>query len=619
MQSLTLTMVLGTAEGGTMRLATITNWAYGATVCLTVISGATMLLASRAYKDESAAVEQRYELDKSTTRLEIELLLPTDHARQYLNTGDPTYKILYARDLVVLRSIEDRLRHLRDAGANSEEIASLKEAISWTEALHDEQAEAVAAHSRGDEALARQILFGPEYERNLDRAKILIDRFEDRLDQRTESQVKAASQLSGLWKTVSEIVLATTGLLFLFVLSFVFKRRVLKPVLRLSDVVSRLAAQDYAVEPPAYDQIDEIGDMAQAIRVFRENGIERQRLEEEREADFSMRDLLSTMTQRMQGCDTLTDLKEVVRRFVPEIVPTLAGRLYLLDDRRSAVVEACNWLEPQHSRAEFAPIACWALRRGLPHQPAGDTVDVPCEHLDLHGAVLAGTLCLPLMAQRETLGLLYFEPRAGLEGKTERPEIYLRMLAENIGLALANLKLRDVLREMAMADPLTGLANRRRLEMVLEARLDEAERLGRSVSCLMIDVDHFKRFNDGFGHDAGDAVLREVGAVLRNSTRDDDLAFRYGGEEFLVLLPDLSPEQARIRGEEIRVRIDALRIVHNGSELGPISASIGVASAPANCSSGEIVQAADVALLRAKAQGRDRVEVAGATTKASAA
>lgn len=595
-----------------MRLAAITNWAYGATVALTLASATTMLLASHAYDEERAAVEQRFALDKATSEFGTEVFSATDHARQYLNSGDPTYRILYARDLAGLRSIESRIARLRDLGASPQELDPLRESIRWAGTLHDEQAAALNAFASGDEQLARRILFGAEYERDLDRARTLLDRFEDRLDQRTEGEVAATGKLSRLWKRVSDAVLAITGLLFLGVLSFVFKRRVLRPVLRLSDVVGRLAAQDYAVEPPTFDHIDEIGDMAQAIRVFRENGLERQRLEGERNGDVAIRDLLSRMTQRMQGCDTLTDLREVVRRFAPEIAPAMAGRLYLLDESRNAVVEACNWLEPKRSRGEFAPAACWALRRGLPHRPDGETVDVPCEHLDNGEGATAGTLCLPLTAQRETLGLLYFEPGHEVQSCAQTADIYLRMLAENVGLAVSNLKLRDALRDMAMADPLTGLANRRRLDAIIELRFAEAARNGKPISCLMVDIDHFKRFNDDHGHQAGDAVLREVGAVLKGATRDDGLAFRYGGEEFLVLLPAVDAEQACARAEEIRARIAAIQLVHDGRDLKQISASVGVASAPVNCPASRLMQVADAALLEAKALGRNRVEVAHA-------
>ncbi len=354
-----------------MRLATITNWAYGATVALTAVSGTTMLLASNAQDRERAAVDQRYRLDQASSKLGSEIYGLTDRARQYVNTGDPTYLIVYRREAATLRPIEDRIRHLGDAGASADELTALKEAFRWADTLLDEQREAIAAHERGDERRSRQILFGAEYERELDRAETLVERFQYRLDQRTDAEVIAATNLARQWKTVSEIVLCVTGLLFLCVLFFVFKQRVLRPVVRLSDVVNRLAAQDYAVEPPYGGRIDEIGDMAQAIRVFRENGLERQRLEEERNADRHVRDLLSRMTQRMQSCDTLFDLKEVIQRFAPEIAPGLAGRLYLVDGSRNAVVEACSWLGPVQSRTEFSPIACWALRRGLPHRPLG--------------------------------------------------------------------------------------------------------------------------------------------------------------------------------------------------------------------------------------------------------
>ena len=602
-----------------MRLATITNWAYGATVALTLVSGATMLFASSAQERERGAVEQRYQLDQATSHLGDDIFLLTEQARQYALSGDPTHLAVYRREAQALGSVEDRIAHVRDAGASPDEFDSLKQAIHWADSLHDEQLEALAARGRGDEARARQILFGAEYERELDRAEAMIERFQYRLDQRTDAEVRAATSVARVWKTSTEIVLGLTGLLFLCVLFFVFRQRVLRPVVKLSDVVNRLAAQDYGTELPEFGHVDEIGDMAQAIRVFRENGLERQRLEKERHADLALRDLLSRMTQRMQGCDTLLDLKEVIQRFVPEIAPGLAGRLYLLDPDRNAVVEAVSWLDPKHSRAEFAPMACWALRRGLPHRPAGERVDVPCDHLELDGASLPDTLCLPLTAQRETFGLIYFEPRSDAAAHETTPAIYLQMLAENIGLALANLRLRDALREMAMADPLTGLANRRQLDAMLEVQLAEADRLGHSLSCLMLDVDHFKRFNDEHGHDAGDTVLREVGEVLRQATREHGHAFRYGGEEFLLLIPGVTAEQAGARAETIRSRIAALRVAHAGGELGPVTASVGTATAPDHCPLDRLVQTADAALLRAKAQGRDRVVTASARTRRSAA
>lgn len=593
-----------------MRLATITNWAYGATVALTIASSVTMLLASGAQDRERAAVETRFRLDQATATLGDDIFVLSDRARQYVNTGDSTYLVSYRTAVATLKSVEDRIAHIGNAGASTGELEALADAVRLADLLHDEQRAALAAHDGGEQAKARQILFGAEYERQLDRAEMELKRFRDRLDSRVETQVALATDAARLWKSVSEITLALTALLVLCVLYFIFKRRVLRPVVKLSDVVNRLAAQDFAAEPPALDQVDEIGDMAQAIRVFRENGLERQRLEAERDADRTMRDLLSRMTQRMQGCDTMDDLKEIVSRFVPEIAPELAGRLYLLDHHRNLVVEACSWLDPSHSRAEFSALSCWALRRGLPHRPAGDSVDVPCDHIDWDAEAPIDTLCLPLTAQRETLGLLYFETRVPGTRPLSGPEIYLDMLAENLGLAIANLQLRATLREMALADPLTGLPNRRQLDHMLDIQIAQTESHGQELGCLMIDVDHFKRFNDAHGHDAGDTVLRQVGKVLAGATRDAGLAFRYGGEEFMVLLPGLDVAQAEARAEVIRQRVSDLNIGHDAGNLGPVTVSIGVAITPLHCPPDRLVRTADAALLRAKALGRDRVEVA---------
>jgi diguanylate cyclase (GGDEF)-like protein len=566
-----------------------------------------MLLASQAQNEERAAVAQRYALDQASSKAAMLEASLSGRARQFVVTGTAADLAAYERGRSELRTIEHRIRRVQDVGASPDELEALKDALRVLDDLQDEQQAAVTARLKGDKVTAVDIVFSPNYERELDRADSLFERFQYRLDQRTQTEVATATSVARLWRTVSEVVLAITALLFLCVLFFIFRRRVLHPVVKLSDVVKRLAAQDYAAVPPNLEQIDEIGDMAQAIGIFRENGLERLRLEEERNADRSMRDLLSRMTQRMQASDTLHDLKGVIERFTPEIALGYAGKLYLLDKPRQAMVEVCSWLDPVHSRTEFSPLSCWALRRGLPHRAGGQSVDVPCDHLQAGGDDETDFICLPLTAQREILGLLYLESRSDAQQAPTRSDVYLTMLAENIGLAVANLRLRDALREMAMADPLTGLANRRHLDAVLGLELAAGER---PLSCVMMDVDHFKRINDSFGHDAGDAVLREVGATLKGSSREGALAFRFGGEEFLLLLPGLTLDQARERAEEVRGHIAAMRIEHEGKDLGPITASFGVSSTPEVCGTDKIVQTADAALLRAKAAGRNRVVAA---------
>jgi diguanylate cyclase (GGDEF)-like protein len=601
-----------------MRLATITNWAYGITVVLTLASGTTMLLASSAQEEERVAVSLRYTLDRATATIDEDVFLLSDLSRKFVVGGNPADLVAYQQEAKALASVEARTMAIKDVGASADELASLNAAIRWANNLSAEQRAAIAKLEGGDRAGAISILFSAEYERELDRIRTAVERFQYRLDQRTETTLQKASHSARLWRSVSETMLGITALLFLCVLYFVFRRRVLHPVVKLSDVVGRLAAQDFAAEPPSFDHVDEIGDMAEALRIFRENGIERQRLEQERDKDRAMRDLLSRMTQRMQSCDSIADLKAVVARFAPEVAPHLAGRLYLLDTSRNAVTELCSWLDPRGSRHEFSPLSCWGLRRGAPHQVTAHCVDVPCDHVRQDDAPVRDTLCLPLAGQNGTLGLLYFERRADA-GEVEPANVYVRMLTENVGLALDNLRLRDALRHMAMADPLTTLSNRRQLDQALETQLAEAKALGAPICCAMIDIDHFKHFNDTFGHEAGDAVLKAVAAALKGAIRSDDQVFRYGGEEFLILMPDIDAETAAIRAEEIRARIGHLQIRHEGSDLGAVTVSIGLASAPVHCPWDRVVQTADAALLRAKLDGRNRVVSATAPAGEQAA
>ena len=601
---------------GIMRIATITNWAYGATVLLTMISGTTLLLASGGEERERAAVAQRFTLDQATARLEEDLYRLTEQARTFSVSGDPVHLIVYRREAADMRAVEERIRHIEDAGAEPSEMEAIKQALHWADSLADEQQAAIKAMERGDDATARKIMFGAEYERELERVAHLVERFQYTLDQRTEASVVEATKASRQLRLVSEIMLGITALLFLFVLYFILKRRILRPVVRLSDVVTRLAAQDYAAEPPLYTQVDEIGDMAQAIRVFRENGLERQRLEQQRDADQAMRDLLSRMTQRLQGCDSATDLAQVVQLFAPEIVPGFAGRLYVHDEQCGHVVELSNWRSPRHSHPEFPPTACWALRRGQMHRPRGKLIDIACEHLD--GSSAQNPICVPLIVQGETIGLLYLEQCADGDEPLPLVYVYVELLAENIGLALANQRLRDALRKMALIDPLTGLANRHQLESALTMHLAQAERTNMPVSCLMLDVDHFKTFNDTHGHDAGDAVLRAVGGLLANAVRENGIAFRYGGEEFLLLMPGFDIERAHERAERIRQDILALEVEHHGTRLGPISASFGLSTFPDHGRADALIATADAALLRAKEQGRNRIVVASVRHPTSA-
>lgn len=187
----------------------------------------------------------------------------------------------------------------------------------------------------------------------------------------------------------------------------------------------------------------------------------------------------------------------------------------------------------------------------------------------------------------------------------------MRVFTEQIVLALSNLKLRDSLRQQSIRDSLTGLFNRRYLEETLSLEIQRAKRNNSPFSVIMIDLDHFKRFNDTHGHEAGDVVLQTLGGFLKRHVRAGDIACRYGGEEFTLVLPSTTLELAQQRAEELSEGVRSLHIDFNGPSLGPFSLSAGVATFPNHGDGSEmILQAADMALYRAKNEGRDRVMVA---------
>ena len=182
-----------------------------------------------------------------------------------------------------------------------------------------------------------------------------------------------------------------------------------------------------------------------------------------------------------------------------------------------------------------------------------------------------------------------------------------------IGLALGNLNLREVLRVQAIRDPLTGLFNRRYMEESLERELRRAVRNQHPLGVIMLDLDHFKQLNDRSGHEAGDAVLRELSNCLQTVTREYDLVCRYGGEEFTIILPDASLDVAVKRAEKIRDTFKHLNVKYQNRDLPGGTLSLGVAGFPEHGSTTEaVLRAADAALYQAKHEGRDRVVVAGA-------
>ncbi|KQV43580.1 MULTISPECIES: diguanylate cyclase [unclassified Rhizobium] len=584
-----------------MRISTITNWAYGITVALTVLSGTAFILSARSAEQERRAVEEHLALDDLGEELALGAEERSDEARLYVMRGEERHLDAFRGREDEERRHEAAIRGVRALEASPAELAALEEIEAHAEALDKIESPAVAAYQAGDKAGAQSTLFGPAHERQQTALLEAVTRFRQLATARTGAALDAAKSRSDWFGIAAKTMLGFTAALFLGVLYFVLKRRVATPLTRMTGIVTRLARQDYAVEVPTDRRRDEIGEMNEAIQIFRDNGLERDRLDAERRRDQQTKDLILQMLHRLQACQAQAELAEVVSRFAPQIFPDLAGHLYVLNDSRTALSLAGTWLEPRHSAAAFESSACWALRRGRPHVSNRGQSDVVCQHLDEGEAT---GLCVPLTAQGDTVGLLYFEERAGDVPAIEASRLYLELIAENIGLALANLKLRERLTNLALRDALTGLLNRRSLDEALN-------RSGGEPLCLlMIDIDHFKRFNDEFGHDAGDVVMQYVAQIMVDAVETRGNVYRFGGEEFTVLLPGLSERAAVDFAERLRERIGSTPLTHRGRILGTVSVSIGVAEAPRHGPVPTLLTRADAALLEAKAGGRNRTVAA---------
>lgn len=318
--------------------------------------------------------------------------------------------------------------------------------------------------------------------------------------------------------------------------------------------------------------------------------------------------MLARMAELLQGCADLSDVFSVAAGMAPKLFPALRGTVLLLNSSRDALETAATWNNCSPPAEVFGPQDCWALRRGHMHVVVAGDPTAACRHA---GTVSRSYVCLPLMSQGEAIGILHFQ--CGDVDEIPESELSLATtFADQIGLSVSNLRLREALRNQSIRDPLTGLFNRRYLDETLQRETRRAVRAEHSLGVLVLDLDHFKAFNDTYGHDAGDTVLRQTASFLTKSVRSEDIVCRYGGEEFVIILPMADAKTTVARAERIRSHLPELAFLHQGCSLGVVTVSIGVAVLPEHGTEPKaLFEAADAALYCAKREGRDRVVLAG--------
>jgi len=314
-------------------------------------------------------------------------------------------------------------------------------------------------------------------------------------------------------------------------------------------------------------------------------------------------ELLHRLANMLAACNSMSEAQQVVEDIVPRLLGNLNGAISLIRSSRNQLEIKLDWGGKWPGEPSYAPDECWALRKGKFHLANDEHTSLPCKHMSSVGHDQC--LCIPLIAHGNTIGILHL-----YMGQQELCEEKMRVaftIGEHLGLALANLNLQDKLREQAIRDPLTGLYNRRFLEESLDHEIMRARRRNQCLSILMLDVDHFKRFNDTFGHDAGDFVLKSLGSILTESVRGEDVVCRVGGEELAVVLPETGPENAGMVAAKLCEVIRNMHLSFHGQSLGKLTTSIGISSYPQQGDKAEpLLKAADMALYEAKEAGRDR-------------
>jgi len=319
--------------------------------------------------------------------------------------------------------------------------------------------------------------------------------------------------------------------------------------------------------------------------------------------------LLGELNEWLQSSRSLDELFEMVARFMTHLFPDCEGSVYVYSNSRDVLDGCASWNGGQH-REHIQPEECWGLRRGRTYAYGQSEIDFTCAHAEPNDG--RPYTCFPILAHGETVGLLHLQAKEKISFEAfSRSRKLAQTSAEQISLAIANVRMQDQLQDQSIRDPLTGLFNRRHLTESLRKFIAHTEKTGERVSIISIDVDHFKKYNDNHGHDAGDMVLRAVGTAMNQACDGDEIACRMGGEEFMLLLPGSGAAEGMKRAEALRLAMEKVSVRYGEKALPRITISVGVAVAPDHgLIPQDLLRIADEALYSAKSAGRNQVVLA---------
>lgn len=499
--------------------------------------------------------------------------------RGFIITGKEEFLQPYYAGTSMIPSV---LLELKTENANPQELNRLKNIEEVTNAKLTSLSDTIALRRNSGFEKAAQVITGGKGKSQMDLLRSLIG---EELSDYTQRRNELREKLLTTSNIAAYAGVAATLINVMFLLGVLL-------------AAQRALMQRYRAEERANAITDELR-RAAALATLRNAHLQKS----------------AELLHSLELAETMEETSDIIAAYLPGLLPALCGSLYLYNNSRNVLERSARWGSVDTEPEVLAPLDCWALRRGSEHLASGPDA-LACRHALDSGKHMA-RLCVPLITQGDVIGCLTVagEALSGEHGAEQGR--WIVQLAEQLGLALSNVRLRISLRRQSIVDPLTQLYNRRYMDEVLKRELLLAERKEGPVTVIMIDLDHFKRVNDTYGHDGGDALLVAVAATLREKVRACDIACRLGGEEMLIVLPECSLANGLARAEAVRQAVAALQVRSNGQIL-TATASFGVASFPEHGRTVEsLVHASDLALYEAKHGGRNCV-VAARETHAAA-